>query len=107
MLSFHFVGWRTLSDLLITNWLAFFVSFDRTSSVVLDGWDRISGMNIAMKVLRRQIQSKRIKREVLALRVLGGHSGVIGLLALCNDPKSGRTALILEKVKTGSSWLQV
>ncbi len=74
---------------------------------MLDGWDRVSGMNIAIKVLRRQTQPKRIKREILALQVLGGRSGVIGLLALCSDPNSGRTALILEKVKTGSSWLQV
>ncbi len=74
---------------------------------MLDGLDRVSGTNVAIKVLRRQIQPKRIQREVLALRALGGRSGVIGLLALCSDPNSGRTALILDKVQTGSSWLQV
>ncbi len=74
---------------------------------MLDGWDWVTGANIAIKVLRQKIQPKRILREVLVLRTLGGQTGVIGLLALCSDPNSGRTALILEKVKTGSSWLQV
>ncbi len=74
---------------------------------MLDGLDCVSGTSVAIKVLRRQIQPKRIQREVLVLRALGGRSGAIDLLALCSYPHPGRTALILDKVETGSSWLQV
>jgi hypothetical protein len=77
---------------------------DGTNSVVLEAVDIVEEQEVALKVLR-PTTVKRIKREVRAMQVLGGQHGALALLAMCRDPSSGATTLVLERAPKGSGWL--